>query len=126
MASRINGRRIAVGIADSSFREALRRALVREGARPAVHSTASTLLAALAREAWDACILDVDLVDPELPNLVDRIHDSKPGLPLILVSAHLLAEREAADRQGLPILPLPFRREQLIDALQRAFDPAEA
>lgn len=126
MASRITGRRICIGVADSSFREALKRTLVREGARPAAHGSASSLLAALEGEGWDACILDVDLRDAGLPNPANRLRSLHPHLPLILVSAHLLPEGETADPRGVPILPLPFRREQLIEALQRAFDPAKA
>ncbi len=125
MASRIADRRVCVGVADASFREALQRTLSREGVRASAFGSVLPLLTALDRESWDACILDVDLSAPGALDPTTRIQERYPKLPLILVSAHLLPDQELANSPLPPVLPLPFRREQLLEILQRALGPSQ-
>ncbi len=118
MGPRLRGRRMVVGVADEPLREALRRTLEREGAAVAPYADATSLLAAVEPRTPDVCIVDVDL--PGLPGeeLIARIRQGRSGMPVLLVSAHLFP-LESQAFEGLPILPLPFRRSELLDILQR-------
>ncbi len=118
MGSRLRGRVLAIGVADKPLRDALCRTLEREGASVNTNPNGRSLLAALAAGPADCCILDVDLPDLGVGTLVSEMRKIRPAMPVILLSAHLF-QADAAELGDLPVLPLPFRRPQLLDLLQR-------
>ena len=114
----LRGRRIAIGVADSPFRDSLRRALEREGATVSTQPSATRQLAAVSPPEPQACIVDVDLPDLGPRELTEAIRKDHPTMPIILVSAHLFPI-EIASLKDFPTLPLPFRRGQLLELLER-------
>jgi DNA-binding NtrC family response regulator len=121
MGSRLRGRRIALAVADEAFRDALRRTLERQGATTSVSAAGNGILHAIETFDPSVCIIDVDLPDRRPEDLLIRIREIDPDLPVILVSAHLLPGDVPSLRE-LPILPLPFSRVQLLDLLDRSLD----
>lgn len=122
---RLRGRWIAVGVADEPLRETIRRTLEREGARVTTHPTGLSIRGAVAASTPDCCIVDVDLPDLGGEDLVREIRRGKADLPVILVSAYLFSE-EGGKLGGLPVLPLPFRRPQLLELLEKILGPGAA
>lgn len=119
MSRSLRSLRIAIGVADPSFRDALRRTLEREGATVVAGDTAAGLIDALPGLNPDACIIDVDLPDLGPAEIALRIRKQHTALPIVLVSAHLFPLDNAALKE-LQMLPLPFSRRQLIAVLDRA------
>ncbi len=119
MSAILRGRKIAIGVADPSFRNALQRTLEREGAAVESSDTAMALLAAIETSVPDVCIIDVDLPDLGPAELAGRLRE-RGALPIVLVSAHLLPS-DIPSLRDLPTLPLPFSRRQLLEVLNRAF-----
>jgi CheY-like chemotaxis protein len=119
MSSILRGRKIAIGVADSSFRNALRRTLEREGAAVQASDEAAALLESLPSQIPDVCIIDVDLPDLGPAELAVRVRDHG-AIPIVLVSAHLFPS-DSPSLKDLPTLPLPFSRRQLLEVLERAF-----
>ncbi len=118
MSTILRGRRIAIGVADSSFRDALRRTLEREGATVEASDGASALLDSLQVVAPDLCIIDVDLPNLGPAELAGRVRQHGE-FPIVLVSAHLFPSDSAA-LKDLPTLPLPFSRRRLLEVIDRA------
>jgi DNA-binding response OmpR family regulator len=118
MSKSLRGRKIAIGVADTSFRDALRRTLEREGAMVAASDAAETLLSTLPSFSPDVCILDVDLPDLGPAELVARVRQ-RAATPIVLVSAHLFPS-DKDSLKDLPTLPLPFSRRQLLEVLEQA------
>lgn len=116
MRSRLRGHSILVGVLDEPLREALARTLAREGATVTTCSTGADVLSSVAPQTPDLCLLDVDLRGPSGESIATLVRGVAPSLPIVLVSAHLF-ESEDARPSGFPILPLPFRRPQLLDVL---------
>ena len=114
----LRGRLIAIGVADGPLRDTLRRTLEREGGRVSSHSTGSSLLGFLRDEKPDGLILDADLPDPAGRDLVAEVKRLQPDLSIVLVSARVLP-REAPSFRRLPVLPVPFRKPQLLALLQQ-------
>lgn len=123
MGPRLRDREFVVGVADESLRDALRRTLEREGAVVTTHAGALSLLDSLGHRTPDACIVDVDLPELSGHELLERVREARRGMPVILVSAHLLPVEDPA-WMGLPTLPLPFRRTELLEILHRALAKA--
>ena len=115
---KLRGQRISVGVADGSLCESLSRALRREEAEVLTYADAAALLAGVAPSAPNVCILDVDLEPSSIQAIVAGIGEKAPKTPIILVSAHLLPP-EAVALAALPVLPLPFRRRQLLALLDQ-------
>ena len=118
MSKSLRGRKIAIGVADSSFRDALRRTLEREGATVEASDAAASLLASLPALSPDVCIIDVDLPDLGPAELAARVRQHA-AIPIVLVSAHLFPS-DKDSLKDLPTLPLPFSRRQLLEVLEQA------
>jgi DNA-binding NtrC family response regulator len=125
MGPRLRGREIVLGVADEPLREALRRTLEREGATVITHAGADTLLESISARTPDACIVDVDLPELSGEDVIGRIREDRAEMPVLLVSAHLFPAEDPAWK-GLPTLPLPFRREELLEILGRILTKAKA
>jgi DNA-binding response OmpR family regulator len=125
MSPRLRGREIVVGVADEPLRDALRRTLEREGAIVTTHAGALSLLESVSHRTPDACIVDVDLPELGGDELIGRIREDRRAMPILLVSAHLLPV-EGPAWKGLPTLPLPFRRKELLEILHRVLTTAGA
>jgi CheY-like chemotaxis protein len=123
MRSRLRGRCILVGVADEPLREALTRTLEREGATVTSCATSASVLDAIAPQTPDLCLLDVDLRDPGHGDVAAVIKEIAPRLPIVLVSAHLF-EADVHRHGDYPILPLPFRKPQLLAVLGSQLPPA--
>jgi DNA-binding response OmpR family regulator len=125
MSQRLRGRRIVIGVADEPLRDALRRTLEREGASVATHADSHALIESVRAVNPDVCIVDVDLPQLAGEELVERLRQARDGMPILLVSAHLFPV-ETTSLMGLPTLPLPFRRKELLELLQRILSTASA
>lgn len=68
---------------------------------------------------YDLLITDFDLPGLDGLGLADRLRRRCPTLPVLLVSSHC-GDRRLASRQDLRCLSKPFRRDQLLDALEEA------
>jgi DNA-binding NtrC family response regulator len=123
MGPRLKGRNIALAVADEPLRQALCRTLEREGATAVTHSTARALIESVSASPPDACIIDVDLPDLSGEELVDQIKQVRPRMAILLVSAHLFPV-EGLGLRGLPTLPLPFRRKELMELLNKVLSTA--
>ena len=118
MSASLRGRKIAIGVADSSFRDALRRTLEREGATVFASDTATALMTSVTSLVPDLCIMDVDLPDLGPADLASELRQ-QGAMPIVLVSAHLFPS-DSAPLKDLPTLPLPFSRRRLLEVLGQA------
>lgn len=103
---------------DRSLRMVLTQALTRAGCQ--VHATASlqTLLRWAEEGRGDLVITDVMMPDGNGLDLLPRLHQRRPGLPVIVISAQntLVTAIRATEAAAFDYLPKPF---DLPDLLQR-------
>jgi CheY-like chemotaxis protein len=118
MSASLRGRKIAIGVADPSFRDALRRTLEREGATVFVSDAAAALMNSVDTLAPDLCIMDVDLPDLGPAELARELRQHG-AMPIVLVSAHLFPS-DSPSLKDFPTLPLPFSRRRLLEVLGQA------
>jgi two-component system, NtrC family, response regulator AlgB len=106
---------------DKTFRDAT--CLIIEGAGHYAQAAASGPdgLAMLKLEKFDSLLLDVHLPGENGLDLMPRIHEQNPGLPVIVVTAegNVKTAVEAMRRGAVDFLEKPFQREQLLAVLAR-------
>jgi CheY-like chemotaxis protein len=84
-------------------------------------SSATAALGALS----DGRSVDVVFSDVMMPGgmngvqLAHEIRSRRPGIPVLLTSGYAEAARKEAEREGVPILPKPYRLDELSAALGR-------
>ncbi|MCE9566714.1 MAG: sigma-54 dependent transcriptional regulator [Planctomycetes bacterium] len=102
----------------------LETALERDTTTVVTAQTARLGLAAVAKEKPDAVILDVRLPDMSGLDAFDRIRESDPRLPVIIVTAHGDTETaiEAMKRGAFEYLLKPIDLHQLDDLVGKAFE----
>lgn len=113
---------------DASVRSVIRRILSRYGYGVIEAGTAADALEHVARgrEEIDLLICDVMLPDRSGPELVDRVLELRPGLPVVFVSGY------SADVMGgwtdsgtsFSFLEKPFEPDDLLRAVRRRLDGA--
>ena len=107
---------------DAGIRTVIARALSREGYRVQATSTAATLWRWVEDGTGEVAILDVVLPDENTLDLLPRIKQRRPGLPVIMMSAQntLLTAVRATERGAFDYLPKPFDLAQLVTMVKRA------
>jgi two-component system, NtrC family, nitrogen regulation response regulator GlnG len=107
---------------DAGIRTVISRAFSREGYRVQATGTAATLWRWIEDETGEVAILDVVLPDENTLDLLPRIKQRRPALPVIMMSAQntLLTAVRATERGAFDYLPKPFDLAQLVTMVKRA------
>jgi len=107
---------------DASIRWVLERALRQGGMVPTAFDEADLALAALRNDRPDVLITDIRMPGRSGLELLTEIHDSQPGLPVIVMTAHSDLDSAVAAYQGgaFEYLPKPFDIDQAVDLVRRA------
>lgn len=109
---------------DRSLRMVLTQALTRAGCQ--VHATASlqTLLRWAEEGKGDLIITDVMMPDGNGLDLLPRLHQRRPGLPVIVISAQntLVTAIRATEAAAFDYLPKPFDLPDLLQRCARALE----
>jgi two-component system nitrogen regulation response regulator GlnG len=107
---------------DGGIRTVISRALSRQGYQVQATGTAATLWRWIEDGTGDVAILDVVLPDENSLDLLPRIRQRRPELPIIMMSAQntLLTAVRATERGAFDYLPKPFDLGELITMVRRA------
>ena len=107
---------------DASIRWVLERALKQSGMLAKTFEQAKAALEALRGEAPDVLITDIRMPGSSGLELLREIHESRPKLPVIVMTAHSdLDSAVAAYRGGaFEYLPKPFDIDHALDLVRRA------
>jgi two-component system, NtrC family, nitrogen regulation response regulator GlnG len=113
---------------DASIRWVLERALKQSGMLAKTFEHANAALEALRAEAPDVLITDIRMPGNSGLELLQEIHESRPKLPVIVMTAHSdLDSAVAAYRGGaFEYLPKPFDIDHALDLVRRAAHQAIA
>jgi len=107
---------------DSGIRTVVSKALTRQGYQVQATGMASTLWRWMEDGSGDIAILDVVLPDENTLDLLPRIKQRRPQLPIIMMSAQntLLTAVRATERGAFDYLPKPFDLGDLVSMVKRA------
>jgi len=113
---------ILVAEDDKSVRLVVQQALARQGFAVQSSGTAAGLWKLIEAGKGDVLITDVALPDGDALDLLPRIQQKRPSLPVIVMSARstLLTAVKAQETGVFEYLPKPFELRALIEATQRA------
>jgi two-component system nitrogen regulation response regulator GlnG len=111
---------------DASIRWVLERALRNGGMLPKAFDAAEPALAALRTDAPDVLITDVRMTGQSGLELLRRVHDVHPDLPIIVMTAHsdLGSAVSAYESGAFEYLPKPFDIDHAVDLVKRAAQAA--
>jgi NtrC-family two-component system response regulator AlgB len=106
---------------DKTFRDAASLIVEGAGHYPESVGAGSDGLAVLKREKFDAVLLDVHLNGESGLDLLPRIQEQNPGLPVVMFTAegNVKTAVEAMRRGAVDFLEKPFQREQFLAVLAR-------
>ena len=109
---------------DKSVRLVVQQALARQGYAVQSSGTAAGLWKLIESGKGDVLITDVALPDGDALDLLPRIQDRRPDLPVIVMSARstLLTAVKAQQVGVFEYLPKPFELRNLIEVTQRAVE----
>jgi two-component system nitrogen regulation response regulator GlnG len=107
---------------DASIRWVLERALRNDGMAPRAFDAAEPALAALRRDTPDVLITDIRMPGASGLELLRRIRDARPALPVIVMTAHsdLGSAVSAYEGGAFEYLPKPFDIDQAVALVRRA------
>ena len=107
---------------DASIRWVLERALRDGGMTPRAFDAAEPVLDALKREVPDVLVTDIRMSGLSGVELLQRIHASRPALPVIVMTAHsdLGSAVSAYGSGAFEYLPKPFDIDHAVDLVRRA------
>src|SRR5690606_30613986 len=107
---------------DASIRWVLERALRNGGMTPRAFEAAEPALDALRREAPDVLITDIRMPGQSGLDLLKRIRDARPALPVIVMTAHSDLGNAVSAYEGgaFEYLPKPFDIDRAVDLVKRA------
>jgi len=113
---------------DASIRTVLDHALGRAGYRVRVTGNAATLWHWVQDDQGDLVITDVVMPDESGLDLLPRIKQRRPDLPIIVMSARntLLTAIQATERGAYDYLPKPFDLKELLTVVDRALSQPES
>jgi len=113
---------------DASIRWVLERALRNDGMAPRAFDAAEPALAALRRDTPDVLITDIRMPGASGLELLRRIRDARPALPVIVMTAHsdLGSAVSAYEGGAFEYLPKPFDIDQAVALVRRAANGALA
>jgi two-component system, NtrC family, nitrogen regulation response regulator GlnG len=112
---------------DASIRWVLERALKNAGMTPRLFEAAESALATLRAEAPDVLMTDIRMSGQSGLELLKRVHEQHPALPVIVMTAHsdLGAAVSAYESGAFEYLPKPFDIDQAVDLVRRAAQASE-
>ena len=115
---------ILVAEDDKSVRLVVQQALARQGYTVHSSGNASGLWKLIESGKGDVLITDVALPDGDALDLLPRIKEKRPDLPVIVMSARstLLTAVKAQQIGVFEYLPKPFELRNLVDVVARALD----
>ena len=107
---------------DTSIRWVLERALKNGGMLPKAFDAAEPALAALRNDTPDVLITDIRMSGQSGLDLLRRVHDAHPELPVIVMTAYsdLGSAVSAYESGAFEYLAKPFDIDQAIDLVKRA------
>jgi len=107
---------------DASIRWVLERALRNDGMAPRAFDAAEPALDALRRDTPDVLITDIRMPGASGLELLRRIRDARPALPVIVMTAHsdLGSAVSAYEGGAFEYLPKPFDIDQAVALVRRA------
>ena len=112
---------ILVAEDDKSVRLVLQQALARQGYAVQSSGNAAGLWKLIESGKGDVLITDVALPDGDALDLLPRIQERRPDMPVIVMSAlDLLTAVKAQETGVFEYLPKPFELRSLIEVTQRA------
>ncbi len=109
---------------DRSIRWVFEKALSREGIPFKVFSSTQEALAALGESLPQVVVSDIRMPGGSGLELLQRMKESHPTLPVIIMTAYSDLESAVAAFQGgaFEYLPKPFDVDQAVDLIRRAMD----
>jgi two-component system, NtrC family, nitrogen regulation response regulator GlnG len=107
---------------DASIRWVLERALRNDGMAPRAFEAAEGALDALRRDTPDVLITDIRMPGASGLELLRRIRDTRPALPVIVMTAHsdLGSAVSAYEGGAFEYLPKPFDIDEAVALVRRA------
>ena len=119
-----NGRRLLVVDDDDAMREMVVSLLADEGFEVAGAAGAEPALARLRDQEVDAVVSDIRMPGKSGLELVGEIHALRPETPVILMTAFgsIDSAVEAMRAGAFDYVTKPFKRDELLLALERAFE----
>ncbi len=107
---------------DASIRWVLERALRNGGLAPRAFDSAEPALDALRRDVPDVLMTDIRMPGRSGLDLLRRVHDTRPKLPVIVMTAHsdLGSAVSAYEGGAFEYLPKPFDIDQAVALVRRA------
>src|SRR6201996_7153861 len=120
----MNGQALRIWLVDddASIRWVLERALRNGGMTPRAFEAAEPALDALRRESPDVLITDIRMPGQSGLELLKKIRDARPALPVIVMTAHsdLGSAVSAYEGGAFEYLPKPFDIDQAVALVKRA------
>ena len=112
---------------DRSIRWVLEKALQQEGMTTQSFDSADGVMSRLARQQPDVIISDIRMPGASGLDLLARIREQHPRLPVIIMTAHSDLDSAVASYQGgaFEYLPKPFDVDEAVSLVKRAFQHAQ-
>ena len=112
---------------DRSIRWVLEKALQQDGMNTQSFESADSLLGRLSRQQPDVIISDIRMPGASGLDLLARIRELYPRLPVIIMTAHSDLDSAVASYQGgaFEYLPKPFDVDEAVSLVKRAFQHAQ-
>jgi len=107
---------------DQSIRWVMEKALCRHHVDVRTFDSAASLLASLSRERPEVIISDIRMPGLSGLELLKKLHDEIPTIPIIITTAHSDLDSAVSAYQGgaFEYLPKPFDINELVSVTQRA------
>lgn len=115
---------ILVADDDRTIRTVLTQALTRAGCKVHATSSLTTLMRWVGEGKGDLIVTDVVMPDGNGLEMIPKISQERPGLPVIVISAQntIMTAIQAAEVEAYDYLPKPFDLPDLMKRAARALD----
>lgn len=112
---------------DRTIRTVLTQALTRAGCRVHATSSLTTLMRWVSEGKGDVVICDVVMPDGNGLEMLPKISQDRPGLPVIVISAQntIMTAIQAAEAEAYDYLPKPFDLPDLMKRTARALEQSQ-
>ncbi len=112
---------------DRTIRTVLTQALTRAGCKVQATSSLTTLMRWIGEGHGDVVISDVAMPDGNGLEMLPKIAQDRPGLPVIVISAQntIMTAIKAAEAEAFDYLPKPFDLPDLMKRTARALEAGE-
>ncbi len=109
---------------DRTIRTVLTQALTRAGCKVHATSSLTTLMRWVGEGKGDVVISDVVMPDGNGLEMLPKIHEDRPGLPVIVISAQntIMTAIKANEAEAYDYLPKPFDLPDLMKRTSRALE----